>query len=107
MNIEMENVREYAEEMPVSLIKHEDNGRLVVLALNESGHNCTYVDLDDLLQWVRTNRPDLLELKGGNTLTELLLLKRSVDGLNGRTWDASKHLEYENKISALVDEKKI
>jgi len=32
-------------------------------------------------------------------LCHLLLLKRSVDGLNGRNWEASKHLDYEDSIS--------
>ena len=31
-------------------------------------------------------------------LCHLLLLKRSVDGLNGRDWEASKHLDYEDSI---------
>jgi hypothetical protein len=32
-------------------------------------------------------------------LCQLLLLKRSVDGLNGRPWDAGRHLEYETLIA--------
>jgi hypothetical protein len=31
-------------------------------------------------------------------LCHLLLLKRSVDGLNGRRWDAAEHLDYEDSI---------
>ncbi len=31
-------------------------------------------------------------------LCHLLLLKRSVDGLNGRTWDAHEHMDYERSI---------
>ena len=31
-------------------------------------------------------------------LCHLLLLKRSVDGLNGRDWKATEHLDYEDSI---------
>ena len=37
--------------------------------------------------------------KDVRALCHLLLLKRSVDGINGRTWDASKHLDYETAIA--------
>ena len=36
--------------------------------------------------------------KDVRALCHLLLLKRSVDGINGRTWNASRHLEYETLI---------
>lgn len=42
----LDGVREYAEEMPVELVM--DSGRICVLARNESGYNCTVVDLFDL-----------------------------------------------------------
>jgi hypothetical protein len=32
------------------------------------------------------------------SLCHLLLLKRDVDGLNGRTWSASRHFDYEDSI---------
>lgn len=52
--IVMEGVREYCEEMDVKL-RTSDNGRLVIVALNEGGHNSTEVDLLDLLEWLKTN----------------------------------------------------
>jgi hypothetical protein len=44
-------VREYAEKMPVELWLRD--GRIVVRAYNEDGHNLTDVDLGDLLDWAR------------------------------------------------------
>ena len=66
--IEMAGVREYAEGYEVKLVTstgyyngaHIDGGRLAVRALNEAGHNCTEVDLLDLIAWVKANRPELL-----------------------------------------------
>lgn len=51
--IVMEGVREYCEEMDVSL--RTTNGRLVIEARNECGHNSTEVDLLDLLDWLKAN----------------------------------------------------
>jgi hypothetical protein len=51
--IVMEGVREYCEEMTVRLRK--TNGRLVIEARNEGGHNSTEVDLVDLLDWLKAN----------------------------------------------------
>ena len=68
-DIPMDGVREYAEGYPVQLqtlnadnvYSHpEAHGRLAILAVNEGGHNCTQVDLLDLLVWVTRNRPDLV-----------------------------------------------
>lgn len=50
--IVMEGVREYCEEMEVRLLKC--NGRYVIKALNEGGHNSTEVDLLDLINWLQT-----------------------------------------------------
>ena len=69
IKIEMEGVREYAEYMPVRLIKrhpcymehYESEQRWVIDAVNEGGHNGTEVDLVDLLRWLKENRPELLE----------------------------------------------
>jgi predicted type IV restriction endonuclease len=55
----MNGVSEYCEEMAVRLAI-TDNGRWVVRALNEGGYNSTEVDLFELLEWLRCNRPDLL-----------------------------------------------
>lgn len=54
----MEGVKEYAEEMDVSL--GERNGRLTIDAKNEAGHNGTDVDLVHVLEWVHKNLPQLL-----------------------------------------------
>jgi hypothetical protein len=40
-------------------------------------------------------------------LLDLYRLKRSVDGLNGRPWWASKHLEYEEDIADSEGEMKL
>ena len=56
---EMIGVREYAEGFPVELRRDKDNGRLVVCAVNEGGHNVTHVDVLDLLSWLRARYPQL------------------------------------------------
>jgi hypothetical protein len=71
MKIQMEGVREYAEDYAVHLVETDGYyvspnaprpgaGRLAVRALNEGGHNCTEVDLLDLIAWLKANRPELL-----------------------------------------------
>jgi hypothetical protein len=40
------------------------NGRPVVRALNSGGYDSTEVDLAELMEWVKTNYPDLY--KAGN-----------------------------------------
>ena len=57
-NVEMSNVREYAEGYPVVL--NDERDRLTISALNEGGHNCTEVDLLEVIAWVKANRPELL-----------------------------------------------
>lgn len=69
-------IREYSEEMPVAIERLEpqetyssancewsrrahDERREVVIAHNEGGFNCTQVDLGDLIEWCRRNRPEL------------------------------------------------
>lgn len=59
INITMNGVTEYNEGMEVSL--SETDGKLVIKALNEAGYNSTEVDLLQLLEWVKTNRPDLIK----------------------------------------------
>ena len=54
MSIVMEGVREYCEGMNVKL-RADENGRLVIVALNEGGYNSTEVDLLDLLTWLETH----------------------------------------------------
>jgi hypothetical protein len=57
----MQGVREYTEEMEVTLKIWDANGRLIIHALNEAGYNCTEVDLLDLLDWVRANENIITE----------------------------------------------
>ena len=54
-------IREYSEGYGVEIVEKE--GRLVIFALNEGGHNGTSVDLLDVLEWVRANKPELLSEK--------------------------------------------
>jgi len=64
----MVGVQEYCEEMSVKLIQRIDeledgigNGRWVIKALNEGGYNSTEVDVLQMIDWLKKNRPDLLE----------------------------------------------
>ncbi len=54
----MQGVRELGEESPVNY--EVVNGRPVVKAFVDSGHNATSVDLLDLIVWLKRNRPELL-----------------------------------------------
>lgn len=49
------DVREYTEGVPVELWLN-DHGRVVIRAYNEGMHNCTEVDLEDLLDWVQPSQ---------------------------------------------------
>ena len=55
----MVGVAEYGEELEVSL--GYEKGRPVIVALNESGYRCTFVDLIQVLDWVRVNKPELMQ----------------------------------------------
>ncbi len=64
----MDGVMEYAEFMEVELVDLEpssyngiDGNRWVVKAYNEAGHNCTKVDLFELIAWLAINRAWWLE----------------------------------------------
>lgn len=54
----MTGVQEYREEMDVYLSNEHD--RPVIIATNEGGFNSTSVDLLQLLEWLRANKPELL-----------------------------------------------
>ena len=54
----MDGVTEYEEGMDVELVY--ENNRLAIRASNEAGHCCTRVDLIQLLDWVKTNKPELI-----------------------------------------------
>jgi hypothetical protein len=54
-------VREYSEGYDVELGVEEDNGREVIIAVNEGGHNITQVDLLDLIAWLKIHKPHLVQ----------------------------------------------
>jgi hypothetical protein len=60
----MDDVTEYEEGMEVKLVYQKDEQtkkeRYMVLAKNEAGHCCTRVDLIQLLDWVKINKPELI-----------------------------------------------
>lgn len=67
----MDGVTEYADGSEVLLAEtagsfvdvgkeYKGVGRLVIRALNQGGHDCTEVDLLELLAWLKANRPDLM-----------------------------------------------
>jgi hypothetical protein len=58
--MKMEGVTEYSEGMKVGLIKNKN--RYVIQAFNEGGFNDTQVDLFQLLNWLKKNRPDLIDM---------------------------------------------
>jgi hypothetical protein len=60
-NIKMKGVRDYGEGFDVELWKRDEDGRLVVISYNEGGCNFTTIDLLDIIEWVRENKPELLE----------------------------------------------
>ncbi len=61
----MSDVTEYAEGFDVELVQgniHSQRGRWIVKAWNEGGNNTTEVDVEQLVAWLKANRPDLLGL---------------------------------------------
>lgn len=74
MNIERRpkmktEIREYSEGYPVEIeqitkhptIELKGVGRWIIDAQNEGGHNGTEVDLLDVIDWVKQNKPELLK----------------------------------------------
>lgn len=70
-DVSMTAIREYGEGRMVTVVNSiigenefhysgKDEERLVVCARNEGGYNGTVVDLLDVINWVKANRPDLL-----------------------------------------------
>jgi hypothetical protein len=41
-------------------VRNDNEGKPVVVAFNQGGHDCTIVLVEDVLEWVRRRRPDLL-----------------------------------------------
>jgi hypothetical protein len=54
------DIKEYNEEMTVVIGMTDETKRPIILAFNEGGCNATAVDLIDVIQWVKANRPELL-----------------------------------------------
>lgn len=53
----MVGVTEYGDGLDVKI--GYDKGRPVIVAFNEGGYCCTFVDLIQVLEWVRNNMPEL------------------------------------------------
>jgi hypothetical protein len=58
--VEMEGVDEYIDGSQVELTRN-NLGHLVIEASNEGGYNCTQVNILQLIQWLKTNRPEILQ----------------------------------------------
>lgn len=56
-----DGVRDHSEGYDVCVGLEERSQREVIIALNEGGYNCTFVDLLDIVDWVKANRPELLK----------------------------------------------
>ena len=52
-------VTEYYEGFDVE-VERQENGTYVVNARNEGGYNGVSIDLEELIKWVKTNLPELL-----------------------------------------------
>jgi hypothetical protein len=50
---DLPDVREYVEKYPVELHKNS-KGRYTIMAQNEGGYNCVYVDLEDLIKSLKS-----------------------------------------------------
>jgi len=53
------NIREYAEEYPVTIEMNEDNDRLVIKARNQGGYDCVFIDLMDVIKFYEANKRDI------------------------------------------------
>ena len=52
-------IREYSEGMRVGFSSYA--GRTTIIAYNQGGHDCTQVDLQDLLKFIKKDNPELLK----------------------------------------------
>lgn len=52
------NIREYVEEYPVIVVKEQ--GRICLEAWNEGHNNCVRIDIVDVINWIKTNMPELI-----------------------------------------------
>ena len=64
--VNMKSVREYSEGMPVGLALSEggelddDADRVVLVARLDGGKVYTQVDLEDVIEWLKQNKPEIL-----------------------------------------------
>ncbi len=49
-------IREYGEELDVEVEFDQEKNRWVIIANNQSGFDCTMVDLMDVVDWYSANR---------------------------------------------------
>ena len=101
----MDGVTEYEEGMEVKLVyqkdRHTKKERYMVLAMNEAGHCCTRVDLIQLLDWVKTNKPELMNRPWvGLTQDELTMICDSM-----KTWSSFTVTDVYFAIEAKLKEK--
>ena len=50
------DIREYGEELDVEVEFDQEKNRWVIIANNQSGFDCTMVDLMDVVDWYSANR---------------------------------------------------
>jgi hypothetical protein len=62
---DMDGVREYGDGLPVELHIDDTSGNLIIVAHNEAGNCGTYVNLNDLLNWVRRGPTDFQVIADG------------------------------------------
>ena len=78
----MVGVAEYGEGMDVKL--GYDKGRPVIVASNEGGYASTFVDLIQVLEWVRNNMPDVMPIPKPLTDEAIIVLYHDT---KNRTFD--------------------
>lgn len=62
------NIREYVEELPIEIKEITEiecggrgEGRVAIYAEDEGGYNGAIIDLLDVIEWVKQNKPELLK----------------------------------------------
>lgn len=57
--MKLTGVTEYSENMDIE-IDRNDNNKLVIRAYNQGGHDCTEIDLLELVFFLKKNMPSIL-----------------------------------------------